>query len=233
MRTVSFSDPTVRNTLANEFVSAYTNTQGTANTGMSFSHSPNEPPGPCGRGAGRQNVQTIFMTPRGQIYHVATGFLSPQDLREELDFAGQTHQSLQQAGANPQTLVALQSKRMNQLGFSQPEVFNENQFQDLATMFSPSDLGIEMPGSRLFGDVGRNRVLRDAKFVMKYPLMDHQQFEQNPALLVGHHKSFFGSNASFNGLNKQINQVNDRAISRSTPGDSTVRSMQFPITNGL
>ena len=213
MRTVSFSDPTVGNTLASKFISTYTNTQGTANTGMSFSHSPDEPPGPCGRGAGRQNVQTVFMTPAGKIYHVATGFLSPDDLQAELEFASETYRSLRQSRDPGLRLVGLQSERMSELGFSPTELQTDNLMQELTTMFSPSDLGIRMPSRSPLGDVGRNRMLRDAKFVVQNPLIDRHDFEQDPTRLVGQHKSFFGSNALMNGLNNSMQRVvNQRPI---------------------
>lgn len=226
MRTVSFSNPSVQQTLADQFVSTYTNTVGTDNTGMSFSHSPDEPPGPCGRGAGRQNVQTLFLTPQGNIFHVATGFLSPEDLQGELRFAAKTYESLRGSGnsAKPQqTLVSLQSNRMRQLGFSPSEIQYDNPFQQMSTGFSPSDLGMDMGSSRLFGDVGRNRVLRDTKFVLRNPLMDRDSFEDDPTALVGNHKSFFGSNSAMNRFNQSQFSPNSLRSRRSIPMRSRAR----------
>ena len=168
---------------------------------MSFSHSPNEQPGPCGRGAGRQNVQTIFMTPQGQIYHVATGFLSPEDLRGEIRFASATFENLRSSRTQPkETLVSLQESRMRELGFSEREIYTESPFQQVATGFSPADLGIKMPSTQILGDVGRNRILRDTQFVLKHPLLGYEEFESDPTSLVGSGPTFFGSNASMNVL---------------------------------
>lgn len=200
MRTVSFSDAKVQNALADNFLCTLTNTQGLDSTGKSFSHSPQEPPGPCGRGAGRQNVQTIFLTPEGKMFHVATGFLSPNDLLEEIRFASRTFNTLK-SNSNPvQTLVAAQSARMRTMGFSESDLQRQDLFQDLTTGFSPSDLGIQSPVSNMFGDVAKKRVLRDTKYVVGRPLIHRDQFEANPSELVGQHPSFFGSNAAMNML---------------------------------
>ena len=209
MRTVSFSDNNVRTTIANRFVATHTNIRGDHTAGQSFSHSPNDAPGPCGRGAGRQNVQLLFMTPNSEIFHVATGFMSAEDLREEMSFAldvfdsldgGSDRQRSKIASANAmpkQQLVALQNNRLRGLGFSSREIQYDNPMQSIATGFSPSDLGIKMPiQSAMFGDVARQRTLRDTKFVLRNPLIFRASFESDPAMLVGRGGSFFGSNAA-------------------------------------
>jgi len=229
MRTVSFSDARVQKKLNDKFVCCYTNTKGDPSAGASFSHSPDDEPGPCGRGAGRQNVQVICITPEGEIFHVATGFLDPKALLEELEFACQVFDSMQQNPKNCKQIVAdAHEKRLRQLGFKRNEIAAaDNQMTDLLLSgCNPQDIGINMPkpqdfgmklqgpGASFFQDVTRQRILKDNKFAMNNPLMHKKEFEKNPQSLVGHHKSFFGSNSAFNGVSEMMNsQMN---VSRST-----------------
>ena len=87
MRTVTFSEPSVQNLLNQNFVNTFSNTRGDPTAGQSIKHRPTDPAGQCIRGNGKQNVQTLFMTPEGEIFHVATGFLSADDLQEEAKFS--------------------------------------------------------------------------------------------------------------------------------------------------
>jgi hypothetical protein len=205
MRTVSFSNDQVQDIIAEQFVATYTNTKGDPSAGASFSHTPHEPPGPCGRGAGRQNVQIIFMTPSGEIFHVATGFLSSEDLIEEMEFAKGLFQSLDRKNSERagQQLVAAQTQRLKRLGFTQQELQNDNPLQEMLTAgLSPSDFGMKLPNADAFGNIQRQRTLQDAKYVLRHPLISQGEFEQDPGQLVGHHKSFFGSNSAMNVFNQ-------------------------------
>src|SRR5579859_5723258 len=93
MRTVSFSSPAVQKTLSDRFICARINTTGEATAGSSFSHAPSDPPGPCLRGSGRQNIQLIFLTPQGELLHTLTGYVGPGDLADELKFALATYEA--------------------------------------------------------------------------------------------------------------------------------------------
>jgi hypothetical protein len=227
MRTVTFSDDQVQRVLNNEFVCCYTDTTGDPTAGASFSHAPGEQPGPCGKGAGRQNVQVIFMTPASEIFHVATGFLEPDDLLTETTYARELFADLQRnRSQRKQTVVASHESHLRNLGFKPNEIAAaDNQLSD---MFlggpNPQDFGINMPkmkdfgvnvpgaGANMFQDIARQRLLKDHKFVMRNPLMTRKTFEESPQSLVGHHKSFFGSNAAMNGVGDMMNkQINRRA----------------------
>lgn len=232
MRTVSFSDKTVQGVLNRDFVCCFTNTKGDPSAGASFSHAPNDQPGPCGRGAGRQNVQIIFMTPAGEIFHVATGYLGPHDLLSEVEFARRLFTDLRRNSKQGQQIVfAAHQSELNRLGFSRQEIAAP-QTQLGSLMLSgpnPQDFGIDIPGSqmfgasvgmsgptaKLFGDVAQQRTLADHKFVMANPLLKHQDFERNPGPLVGHHQSFFGTHSSMNGMSQHVNQ---RAKQRASVG---------------
>lgn len=71
------------------------------------------------------------------------------------------------------------------------------------------DFAVDVPaaGANFFQDIGRQRILQDHKFVMRNPLITSQEFEKNPQALVGHHKSFFGTNAAMNGLGEMMNKA--------------------------
>lgn len=48
----------------------------------------------------------------------------------------------------------------------------------------------------VFDSMIRQQVLQDQKFSMQYPLMSWEQFERDPATLVGNGRSFFSSSSS-------------------------------------
>src|SRR5262245_55323216 len=87
MRTVSFSSPKVQDALTQDFVCAVINTEGDPTAGTSCAHSPTDKPGPCTRGLGHQNVQCLFLTPKGEILHAACGHLDAEDMEQEIAFA--------------------------------------------------------------------------------------------------------------------------------------------------
>ncbi len=229
MRTVSFSNAKVQNALNHNFVCCFTNTQGDPSAGASFAHAPSDAPGPCARGAGRQNVQTIFLTPAGEIFHVATGYLDPDELLTEAAFALQLYADLQRSGGREPALVAAHGKRLRQLGFSSQQIdAPANPLTDMMLSGpNPQDFGIRMPKPQdfgvnlggkaggmfeMFGDVTRQRMLKDHRFVMANPLLSYQAFDNDPRSLVGHHQSFFGSNAAMNGIGPAINSQLDHSL---------------------
>ena len=124
MRTVSFSQPQVQATLARDFVCFTTSTEGDPTAGQSIRHRPRDPAGPCLRGNGQQNVQTLFLTPDGEIFHAATGYRSPTDLLTELEFARDLLATLQQAPADQRAEVVQRQhrQRLEQLGYSPAEI---------------------------------------------------------------------------------------------------------------
>lgn len=211
MRTVSFSDPKVRRLLSNNFVNTFTNTYGDSTSGLSIAHRPSDPPGPCIRGNGKQNVQTIFMTPDGEIFHVATGFLAPEDLAEEARYANSLFQEIVQQ--EPETVrdrVSTSHKdRLFKAGFSEQEIVSRSPFAAMM-MFNPATSGnlnlMSGPGERSPGNFGspqgifdgfiKQQFLQDNQFSIQNPLMSWQQLQNDPTTLVGRGKSFFASSGS-------------------------------------
>ena len=211
MRTVSFSNPKVAKNLNEHFVSTFTNTYGDPTSGMSIKHSPGDTPGQCIRGNGKQNVQTIFMDPQGRIFHVATGYLGPEDLYEEMDFAHRLFEEMKNS-SEPENLVAeSHRRRLKEAGFNDQQI-DSQPLMNMAMMTG-------LPGSStrnltgLPGSTTRNRppnrspggafdflvqgqILSDNQFPIRYPMINQEELQRNPALLVGNGKSFFASSGS-------------------------------------
>ena len=241
MRTVSFSNKNVQNLLAADFHSTFTNTKGDPSSGASFSHSPDDQPGPCGKGAGRQNVQCIFMSRAGEIFHVAGGYLSGEDLAEEITFAKNIFAEIKNS-ANPKRVVADQHTRfLTKSGFSADQIRSGRvgMFGEGMPDFSPKDLGIEIPGgtsNQVFDQMHRRRTLADHRYCIENPMISKASFDQQPEKLVGTGKSFFGSNAAMNaagpmfktGVQSSKAFDQDRAFDQNKAFDQDLqRSFQF------
>ncbi len=216
MRTVSFSNREVRSLLNDYFVNTFTNTEGDPTAGMSIRHRPSDPAGQCIRGNGKQNLQTIFMTPDGEIFHVATGFVPPNELVDEIKFALQLFREISKAKTdNAEAIVSNAHRdRLKDLGFSDDEInarpglesfmqfvpnansnFSEQKNNNSLTRdnrFSASSL----PQNTVFGGFIKRQILEDNQFMVNSPLIDYRKFESDPGQLVGNGKSFFASSSS-------------------------------------
>ena len=198
MRTVSFSHPDVQNLLNNNFVCTYTNLEGDPTAGESIRHWPNDSVGNCIRGNGKQNVQTLFLTPEGEIYHVATGFLSPADLAEECQFAKELfRQYRKDPDSFRQTVIDAHRQRLVDQGFSDTLIDSPN---PMMAMMQGMQNGSGLRGpDGVFGPMIRGQMLQDGQFAMRRPLMTHQQLQRDPTPLVGNGKSFFASSSDGGG----------------------------------
>jgi len=240
MRTVSFSEPAVRRLAANQFICTYTNTEGDPTAGQSIQHAPNDRPGSCVRGNGKQNVQTLFLTPEGNIFHVATGYLSGSDLAAEMQFAATLFNELRnkEPAKRQQITVNAHRHRLKASGFSDEQI-NARPGMELLTMMQ--DLGNANSAnsrnqrranhqgnhfgqmaqqdrpSQVFDQFSRSQFLADNKFSISRPLMSRESFEQNPSLLVGTGRTFFASssnNSNFN-FSPGIGDRNNRRANNS------------------
>ncbi|MFN3190036.1 MAG: hypothetical protein ACE361_05885 [Aureliella sp.] len=208
MRTVSFSSPIVRKTLQEKFVCQLMNTTGDPSAGASIGHAPKDTPGYCTRGIGKQNVQCLFLTPRGEIFHAASGYRGPEDLQAELTFALDLYQGMHRHPSSARQLVRdAHIKRLRAQGFS----------DDLITRSDPGGMLMMMQSARNFADLGfadlgsrsvgnpmeaanrvfavktRNSELSDGRFSVHYPLIPMSKFLEDPRILVGRESSAFQS----------------------------------------
>lgn len=189
MRTVSFSDPDVRNLLNQNFVNTYSDTTGDPTAGQSIWHAPDDPAGACIRGNGRQNVQTLFLTPEGEIIHAVTGYVSAEDLAGEIEFAQSLFDEIQEASDSPEAVVRrAHERRMTEWGFDEDEIANGR------------GLGAVLPilggGDDLLKGMIERQVLADHRFSIEHPLMGYREFEKDPSTLVGKGGSFFSSKSN-------------------------------------
>lgn len=207
MRTVSFSSPEVRNILNRQFINVFTDTTGDPSAGRSIGHAPREPAGFCIRGNGKQNVQTLFLTPAGEIFHVATGFLSPEDLVTEAEFALQVYGRMQEETSRPRDVVVeTHRQRLEQAGFTSDQIRSRNPMEAMMAgmampamgSLTPTRSGTGIPGNMndVFSGLIRNQFLGDNRFSMDYPLMSRRALQADPTRLVGNGQSFFSSSAS-------------------------------------
>lgn len=203
MRTVSFSSAPVRQTLKKHFVASYINTEGDASAGNSQAHGPTDSPGRCARGVGRQNVQCLFMTPGGRIFHTASGFRSAPDLLKELQFASGLFDAIRKSPKTASNVVAHEHKqRLLKQGFTEEEIRTPAN-SPFALMNSIRKIntgrkGQAMPTSvdEFFAGKTRQAELADGQFMMKSPLTSMTSFLKNPRQLTGNESSSFSSSGN-------------------------------------
>lgn len=191
---MSLSNAKVKKLLNDEFVCAYVNTEGDPNSGESFSHRPRDPVGPCLRGNGEHNVQMITMSPAGEIFHVLSGYVGPEELLAELKFAQATWHELAKvddAAARKKLVATAHEKFARELEdrhFDEDESPLASGFREMQKGLQPA-FGGEMENLTA-GFTGRRAAL-DHAFVVKHPLLKYQEYRSED--LVGNAKSFFGS----------------------------------------
>ena len=196
MRTVSFSDDRVRKLLNEEFICLRLNTRGDPTAGESFSHAPRDPAGPCLRGNGRQNVQVLFLTPEGEIFHVLTGFVGPDELQTELKWALAAYDKIAEPSDDRKAVIREAHREyLRTAGFSDAEIERSTGgFPQLFAGAAPS-FSADADGALTFGraleGIARNQMLADHRFAIEHPLLPISRFK--PETLVGSGKSFFGS----------------------------------------
>jgi hypothetical protein len=141
MRTVSFSSAPVRELLNSRFENSFLSSLGDSSAGSSVGHAPTDSPGSCSRGIGRQNVQCLFMTPDGRVFHASSGFRSSDDLLTELQFALKTFEAIQKSPDEaPAIVTQVHKQRLLDGGFSEEQIRRPAN-SPFALMASLSDLG--------------------------------------------------------------------------------------------
>jgi len=195
MRTVTFSNQKIQDALNDNFVNTFINTTGDPTAGMSIDHSPSDRAGNCVRGNGKQNVQTLFLTPEGEIFHAATGFLSSEDLLTEVSFATDLFEQVEQSEDVARTVAGEHRRRLVEAGFSEDEMNDRSPMAAMRMMASQMNQSQDRR-SDPFAAFSKRQFLTDNKFSMKHPMMNIEEFQSDPTSLVGNGKSFFSSSSS-------------------------------------
>ncbi|MGI9515884.1 MAG: hypothetical protein ACR2NP_02460 [Pirellulaceae bacterium] len=205
MRTVTFSTPQIQQAINKNFVALNTNIEGSDLAGESIKHHPDDEPGTCIRGNGQQNVQTIFLTPDLEVFHAATGYLDPEDLYEEMQFAAQLFSAMQN---DPDTSAALVRQahqvRLKEAGFPDSQINAANDVELMMSMMqgNPMSLATGQQGDSpagVFDAMIRQQFLKDQRFSIERPLMSLRQLESDPGDLVGRGQTFFSSSSNSTG----------------------------------
>jgi hypothetical protein len=205
MRTVTFAAPPVKQLLTDSFACAVINTTGDPSAGASFSHSPKDPPGPCLRGNGEHNVQILVLTPAGELFHVISGYIGPEDLQQELTFALATYGALKRNPVSSKQIVRDRHLQfLKERGYKEEDLEQRSMFAfpDFSG-FGQSSGGIpnlttgQFSMDKMFDGFIRQRVLADHRFAIEHPMMPFAQFRAEE--LVGDGESFFGSTSSGSG----------------------------------
>jgi hypothetical protein len=209
MRTVTFSTPEIQNAIARHFIALNSNISGDPTAGASINHAPGDAPGSCIRGNGQQNVQVIFLTPDLKILHAATGYLDPNDLYEEMQFAAQLFEKLKSSPQSAEELVReAHRERLKNAGFSAEEIDARTEMDLIrAQMAAGNSRATGIPAKapaqpvppradELFAFMIRGNVLRDHRYSLMHPLMPVETFETDPGELVGRGQTFFSSSSS-------------------------------------
>jgi hypothetical protein len=203
MRTVSFSSAPVRELLNSRFENSFLSSLGDSSAGSSVGHAPTDSPGSCSRGIGRQNVQCLFMTPDGRVFHASSGFRSSDDLLTELQFALKTFEAIQKSPDEaPAIVTQVHKQRLLDGGFSEEQIRRPAN-SPFALMASLSDLGRpSQAGSQLtpvdgvFAAKTRQAELADGQFMMTHPLILFAEFLKDPRQLTGNESSAFSSTSN-------------------------------------
>jgi hypothetical protein len=216
MRAVSFSSAPVNKTLNNDFVCHYVNTEGDPSAGQSQAHAPNDPPGRCVEGIGNQNVQALFLTPEGKIFHTASGYRGPKQLLKELAFAKNLFEEIQEDPRNAERIVRTEHlRKMKAEGISKESLKRAGSpGGEVAAMMQsmfPLRRGGSVPASasrqfnpqnfpdRMFAGKTKHSRLLDYRFAAEHPMMPLNDFEKNPRLLVGNAVTAFASGPASGG----------------------------------
>ena len=221
MRTVSFSSPSVKRQMNKDFVCLSINTEGDPSAGSSQAHAPGDRAGRCAPGIGNQNVQTVFLTPEGQIFHTASGFQDGPQLVREMDFATNLFRKLKESPElAEQTVRTDHHQRMLKAGYSPQQLqqaASRSRFPFGRNPFTSAQINGtgNSPFNIFSAKTERSRML-DYEFSQKYAMLEWDQFERNPRLLVGDAVTAFASGNASGG----------KIGGNSSPNSSSVQNSQ-------
>ena len=149
------------------------------------------------------------MTPAAEIFHVATGYLSSDDLGTESMFALKLFNDLKNLEPESQAQRVASSHRERLAENNLKEVPQGGQLAELMSMVNQPMDGSHnrrnrsnsrngIPGTEMFQQMIARQFRDDQQFSIDHPLLTFQQLERNPAQLVGNGTSFFASSSSGN-----------------------------------
>jgi hypothetical protein len=105
---VTLADSGVRKALKKDFVCSWFDATGDPEMGRSFAHDPKEKGRKLERGSGEHNLQVLFLTPKGEIFHAVAGYSTPKDFLAEIALARKIYAAITAGGDPAATLTSLQ-----------------------------------------------------------------------------------------------------------------------------
>ena len=213
MRTVSFSSAPVRRILSDDFICFSLNTEGDPSAGASMAHAPTDAAGQCSQGIGKQNVQCLFLTPEGDIFHTACGFQSPEQLREHLDSAAELFHEIRE---NPDRAnMIVRNAHQERLDALRDDGNNARRRTPGSLAQFLSEMARSRAGGGQFNPTAvsgvfdfktRDAEYNDNRYMVEHPLIAIEEFQRNPRELVGHERTAFASVGNGGASGGQIGQ---------------------------
>jgi len=197
MRTVSFSSAPVHDRLSDGFVCCSINTDGDPSAGASVGHAPADTPGQCTQGVGKQNVQCLFLTQDGEIFHTASGFQGPEDLQRHLEAASTLFAAIRNAPDHARRIVReFHEERLTELDRDNssrrtaPAAIAQfmTQFTHMATRGRRRN---RTSVDDMFEFKTQNAEYSDNRYMVEHPLITLEEFQRNPRELVGREHTAF------------------------------------------
>jgi hypothetical protein len=174
---VSLSNEEVRQLLNDKFVCLWMNIKDDPAAGSSLAHPPTDQAKDMLRGLGEHNNQILMTTPDGKIINALAGYIGPEDLVEEIQFAVTNLAGLSKGSeaAKKTALAKTHRKFADELDKRQaPE-----HLRSMAEVFGKVKR------------VGPQRGADDHRFTAQYALLPVKSF--TTALMVGNGSSSFSS----------------------------------------
>lgn len=166
---MTLSDKRIQRLLDRDFVTTWSNTADDAAAGSSFAHPPGDPPPQCLRGNGEHNLQILVLTADLELLDAIAGFIEPDALLAELEFALRLAKDVAQAPQQRRADVVTTAH------------------ERFAEAIDPAQF------TGLFGTFERSRVEQDHRFTASHPLLPATSFRIED--LVGSATTFFGSSS--------------------------------------
>jgi len=171
VRTVTFSDPQVRDLLKEFFVCTWRNLEGDPQAGGSPRIREGDAPLPLPRGSGYPNLQILIFTPDARLLHVMLGAIGAEDMKWGLAQALITHEA---ARAKPDSAKRVVSWRQD--GIQEQLVGKKTRSASRGFRIQPgarkNTAATAAPSDRV-----RRHTARERKVVKRHPLAPEHKIQ--------------------------------------------------------
>ena len=169
-------------------------------------------------------MQTLFLTPEGEIFHTASGFQKADKLVSEMDAATDLWKKIRKDRKNAREIVrGVHLARLEEFEKTKAADTRRNHSRQQDAMprqFRPANILSAMQNApsmadNVFSRKTRQSAYDDARFGAQYPMLPIDEFQKTPSLLVGTAVSSFASgNASGGRIGGNARPNQQRSSSR-------------------